>query len=140
MSTGFSDAIFTMRTRSRAVTMTWRAGSCALTPTRRRSVSGIAATIATVRISAAISNGSRNWLNSALASHAVFDMPAAAAGSAGAGICIERMPISVSISTSMTTATMSPIGIARTNPSRSGTRSMSSIITTKRNSTMTAPT
>ena len=32
-------AIFTMRTRSRAVTTTCFAGSCALTPTRRRSVS-----------------------------------------------------------------------------------------------------
>jgi hypothetical protein len=39
VSTAFSDAILTTRTRSRAVTATWRAGSCVLTPTRWRSVS-----------------------------------------------------------------------------------------------------
>ena len=55
-------------------------------------------------------------------------------------ICIARTPIRPSISTSMTTATIRPTGRNLTKPSRIFSWSMSSIITTNRNSTITAPT
>ena len=53
----FSTGMDTMRTRSARRTLTWLAGSMYLLSLRRRSVSAIAATIATSRITAAISKG-----------------------------------------------------------------------------------
>src|SRR5512135_1059007 len=99
-------AILTMRTRSLTRTADCSDAFCRRVPARWRNVSMIAATIATVSTTAAISNGSRNWLKSALPSQAVFDIWAAAAGSGTTGnVYITRTPTSSSISTSMTIAT-----------------------------------
>src|SRR5687768_6112124 len=138
---GRTACIFTMRNRSPERTRACCDGSWCLTPVRRRRVSITAATTAMVRITAATSNGSMKSVNSARASHVVLDTSAATAASAASGVALIALtPISARISSSITTATSSPIGRWRTKPSRKGATSMSSIITTNRNSTITAPT
>src|SRR5690606_19358530 len=54
-----SNGMLTTRTRSAAFTATWSPMFWCFVPTRRRSVSAMAAMIATVRMTPAISNGSR---------------------------------------------------------------------------------
>src|SRR5690606_39072575 len=78
-ATGVSAGMLTMRKRSLAFTRAWSPGFWCLVPSRLRSVSITAAITATVRISAATSNGSRKSVNSRRASHVVFDTPSAAA-------------------------------------------------------------
>ena len=68
-------SILTMRRRSLARTRACADGFWCLVPARRRSVSITAAITATVRITAATSNGSRNSVNSARASQAVLATP-----------------------------------------------------------------
>src|SRR5574337_1910568 len=130
-------AILTMRTRPAARTADCAAGFWRLENVRTRRASTTAATRPTVRISAAISNGSRKCVNRAVPSHSMLDMPA---GFGPAGTCSVLMPMMPSISSSMITAAPMPSGRYLMKPSRIGSRSMSSIITTNRNSTITAPT
>ena len=73
-----SASILTMRTRSRALTSTCSPGSGARADAAAQGQHH-RGDDATVRITAATSNGSRNSVNSACASHVVLDMPAAAA-------------------------------------------------------------
>src|SRR5690606_34172314 len=101
----------TMRRRSPARVRTCSPGIWCLVPGRRRSVSVTAAITATVRITAATSKGSRKSVNRRRAIQTVFDTPAASTGSGAKGVSTKAMtPISDSSSTSMTTATTSPIG------------------------------
>ena len=66
---------------------------------------------ATVRITAATSNGSMKSVNSARASQVVFGTSAATAALSASGTsAAARTPISARICTSMTTATTSPTG------------------------------
>src|SRR5690606_16151735 len=106
---GRTASTLTMRRRSPARTRAWSPGFWCLAPSRRRRVSITAAMTATVRITAAVSNGSRKRVNSASASHFVLEMPAV--GSSASGVPNWTLtPISTSISTSITTATSRPTG------------------------------
>src|SRR4249919_64514 len=135
---GFTASILTMRMRSTARTRACSDGFWCRAPGRRRSVSMTAAITAIVRITAATSNGSMKSVNSARANQVVLGTSATLSAK---GVALAALtPIRVSISASMTTATMSPSGRYRTKPSRNGATSRSSIITTKRNRTITAPT
>ncbi len=112
-------------------------------PVRLRKVSITAATTATVRITAANSNGSRNSVYRLLANQVRLELSAACAAalSAGNGVALRALtPIKVTICANMATAMMTPSGMYLTHPSRRRLVSMSSIITTNRNSTITAPT
>src|SRR5690554_1198342 len=136
-----SAGILTRRMRSSRRTAACRAGSWCLVPGRRRRVSITATTSATVRITAAVSNGRMYWLNRVSPSHWMLVLPTAAAGSLPDRPASKRLPLSsMIISAAITTATTSASGTCRMKPSRSGTTLMSSIITTNRNSTITAPT
>src|SRR5579875_964084 len=143
-SAGATDAILTMRTRPAARTADCAAGFWCLENVRTRNASTTAAIRPTVRISAAISNGSRKCVNSASPSQAMLETAAglldAPAGFGPACTLKVFTPMMPSISTSMMTAAPMPIGRYLMKPSRIGSRSMSSIITTNRNSTITAPT
>src|SRR5690606_34426156 len=139
----FSAAIDTMRRRSLALTRDCSAGFWVLMPVRLRKVIITAAITATVRITAANSNGRMYWVNRVSASQRVLDSSAASAAalSAGNGVAERaRTPIRASTCTSISTATTRPTGRNLTQPSRKAATSMSSIITTNRNSTITAPT
>src|SRR5690606_7820060 len=86
-------------------------GTWCLVPSRRRRVRVTAATMATVRITAATSNGSRNSVNRRRATQTVLDTPSTSTGSGENGACTKAMmPISDSSSASMTTATTIPTG------------------------------
>src|SRR4051794_16503872 len=110
--TGFSTATSTMRRRSDALVRACSAGFWVLVPGRLRRVSMTAAITATVRITAANSNGSRNLVNSVCASHLVLETLAAAdAALAAYGVAsLALKPIKARISTSITTATSRPTG------------------------------
>src|SRR5690606_19795409 len=140
---GFSAGMETMRRRSAALTRDCSAAFWVLMPVRLRRVIITAAITATVRITAANSNGRMYCVNSVSASQRVLEVSAASAAalSAGNGVALRDLtPISVSTCTSITTATTRPTGRNLTQPSRIAATSMSSIITTNRNSTITAPT
>src|SRR5688500_2533258 len=108
---GLTASIFTMRRRSPARTRDCSDGFWCLAPTRRRRVNITAATTAMVRITAATSNGSMKPVNNARASQVVLGMLAAAAASVANGAAtIALIPIRVSISASITTATSRPTG------------------------------
>src|SRR5690606_20398368 len=111
-------SILIRRIRSSRFTCTWSDGFCTLVPLRLRRVRVTAAIRPTVRISAAISNGSRKSRNRVCPSQSMLDMPASAAGSSLGGVCRVRTPIIISISTSITAATRMPTGRKRTKPSR----------------------
>src|SRR5690348_3229511 len=134
---GVTAAIFTMRTRPAARVADCAAGFWCLENVRTRSANTTAATKPTVSINAAISNGSRKCVNSAVPSHSTVEAPA---GFGPACTLKARTPMMPSISISMITAAPTPTGRYLVKPSRNGSRSMSSIITTNRNSTITAPT
>src|SRR5690348_17807357 len=72
----FTVAILTMRTRPGARVADCAAGFWRLEKLRTRSASTTAATRPTVRINAAISNGSRKCVNSAVPNHSMLDVPA----------------------------------------------------------------
>ena len=83
------------------------------TPVRRRRVSITAATTATVRMTAANSNGSRYSVNSVRASQVMLELSAATAAalSAGNGVTERALtPIRISICASIATATIRPTG------------------------------
>ncbi len=93
--------------------MVWSPGFWTLTPVRRRRVSMTAATTATVRMTAANSNGSRNSVNRLRASQVMLDVSAARAAALSAGKALTALPftpIRISICTSMATATIRPTG------------------------------
>src|SRR5690606_38534551 len=101
----------TMRRRSPGRVRTCTPGIWCLVPSRRRKVSVTAAITATVRTTAAISNGSRKSVNSRRAIHTVLGTPSASIGSAANGVSTKAMiPISDSSSSSITTATSRPTG------------------------------
>src|SRR5690606_11723755 len=106
----FSAGRATMRRRSAARTRVWAPGFWCLVPGRRRRVRVTAATTATVRISAATSNGSRKSVNRRRATQLTLFPPAASTGSTPNGTVRALTPIRVSISTSITTATSRPTG------------------------------
>src|SRR5690606_13321593 len=106
----FSAGMLTMRRRSAARTRACSAGFWCLVPGRRRRVSATAAITATVRISAATSNGSRKSVNRRRATQATLLPPDASTASTPKGTVRALTPIRVSISTSITTATSSPTG------------------------------
>src|SRR5690606_28015932 len=100
-----------MRRRSPGRVRTCAPGVWCLVPGRRRRVRVTAAITATVRITAATSNGSRKSVNRRRAIQTVFGTPAASTGSAANGVSMKAMtPISESSSTSITTATTRPMG------------------------------
>src|SRR5690606_506610 len=85
----------TMRRRSPGRVRTWSPGTWCLVPSRRRSVSVTAAMTATVRITAATSNGSRKSVNSRRAIQTLFDTPAASTASRANCVATKAMlPIS----------------------------------------------
>src|SRR5690606_8111049 len=101
----------TMRRRSPGRVRTCSPGIWCLVPGRRRRVSVTAAITATVRITAATSNGSRKSVNSRRAIQTVFGTPSASARFGANGVSTKAMtPISDSSSSSITTATTSPTG------------------------------
>jgi hypothetical protein len=124
------------------------AGSMCLLSLRSRSVSAMAAMMATSRITAAISSGNRYSVYSSLPSSLVLETchaapparpPARPPGAAGLGG--RKPPISTAaISSAITTPTMAASGKCFQKPARRLSTLMSSIITTNRNSTITAPT
>src|SRR5690606_7798730 len=125
----FSAGMETMRRRSAALTRDCSAGFWVLMPVRLRRVIITAAITATVRITAANSNGSRYWVNRISASQRVLEASAASAAalSAGNGVAVRALtPISARTWTSITTATTTPTGRNLTQPSRSAATSMSS--------------
>src|SRR5690606_21038895 len=115
---GRTGSIFTRRKRSAARTRDCSAGSWWRAPGRRRRVSTTAAITATVRITAAVSNGSRKSVNSERASQVVLpgspSATARAALSANGTAARPRTPISTRISASIATATTNPTGRKRT--------------------------
>src|SRR5690606_11104775 len=100
-----------IRRRSAGRVRTCSPGIWCFVPGRRRSVRVTAATTATVRITAATSNGSRKSVNRRRAIQTVFGTPAASTASGANGVSTKAMtPISESSSTSITTATTRPMG------------------------------
>src|SRR5690606_21339504 len=109
-SARFSAGMLTMRRRSAARTRVCAPGFWCLVSGRRRSVRVTAAITATVRISAATSNGSRKSVNSRRAIQLTLLPPTASTSSTPNGTVRALIPIRVSISTSITTATSRPTG------------------------------
>src|SRR3569832_2365902 len=139
-------SILMMCRRSRAFTRTASAGSKCLLSLRWRSVSAMAATIATSRMTAAISSGYRYAVYRSLPSSLVLEncSPCAAA-CATAGIARgssgRTPPISTAaISSTINAPTPAANGKSYQKPTRNTDTTKTSNNTTNRNSTITAPT
>src|SRR6218665_1785146 len=140
-------AIRTSSSLSLARTRICAAASMALLSLRWRSVSAIAAIIATSRITAAISTGNRYSVYSSLPRALLFEYasncPAASSAMAkpALGSSVARKPpiSTAAISSAISAPTLAASGKCFQKPRRKLSMWMSSIITTNKNSTITAP-